>query len=257
MKKKPLIIASVIIATFIFIIITISSYKSNSSAQYNDISNPEIKPQQNEQDTIQKEVIKSADNTSKSTIKNNNKILKQIESDIFLGSQNAPITIIEYASLSCPHCAYFTRDAFPKLKSEYIDKGLVKFIFRDFPLNQPALVAGIIAKCHANKNSEKYYNFLKILFKSQDSWAFDKDFIKKLEVVAKMDGINKIEFDKCLERNDIQEEILKNRLIAAQELEIDSTPTFFINGNKIGGYTDYLRMKNIIETELKNINQNE
>ena len=172
MKKKPLIIAGSIIFAFIFALVVVNNYKTKTSFKYDNMSAQELKPQKNTQDAIQKEVIKEAKKANIADQEAINdkaqggiqgELLKESSKDIVLGNKNAPITIIEYASLSCPHCAYFARDAFPQLKNEYIDKGLVKFIFRDFPLNQHALTAGIIAKCHARNNpsslSDKYSSF--------------------------------------------------------------------------------------------------
>ncbi len=262
MKKKPIVIASIVIFSFVLLLIVVSNFQTKTSFKYDNMSAKELEPQKNEQDLIQKEVINSAkaQEDSKSSIDINkieSKILEIMPNDMILGNQNAPITIIEYASLSCPHCAYFVRDAFPKLKNEYIDQGLVKFIFRDFPLNQPALSAGVVARCYSDnktvESTNKYYEFLKLLFKSQDSWAFDQDFIKKIEIVAKIQGIDEEQFKSCLERKDIAETILKGRMEASKELQINSTPTFFINGQSSAGYTDYLKIKNIIEAELSKI----
>lgn len=180
-------------------------------------------------------------------------VLKITENDIVLGDKNAPITFIEYASLSCPHCAIFYSDAFPKLKTDYIDSGKIKFIYRDFPLNQPALAAGVLALCQVkdvNADAEKYYNFIKVLLRTQESWAFVQDFSEKLKTIAKLDGMSNKKFESCMEDKNLQDRILKNRLQAAQVLQISSTPTFFINGEVVSGYSGYSDLKNVIETKL-------
>lgn len=183
-------------------------------------------------------------------------VLKITDNDIVLGDKNAPITFIEYASLSCPHCAIFYSDAFPKLKTDYIDSGKIKFVYRDFPLNQPALAAGVLALCQvkdANRDAEKYYNFIKVLLRTQESWAFVQDFSEKLKTIAKLDGISNDKFASCMENKDLQERILKNRLQAAQVLQISSTPTFFVNGEVVNGYNGYSDLKNVIEAKLSSL----
>ena len=179
-------------------------------------------------------------------------LAKPIKTDIILGNKNAPVTIIEYASLSCPHCAAFYEEAFVKLKKEYIDTNKVKYIYRDFPLNQPALAASILSLCQFNdhKNPQNYYKFLEILFKAQDDWAFAEDFTEKLRNIAVLDGISAEKFAVCMKDSHLQEQILKSRLEAAKLLEIKSTPTFFINDEVISGYNGWKNIKNKIELHL-------
>jgi protein-disulfide isomerase len=176
--------------------------------------------------------------------------------DLVLGDRNAPLTIVEYASLSCPHCASFYSDGFSKLKDEYISTGKVKFVYRDFPLNQPALVAGMLALCQVHDkiaDVAKYYDFVKVLFKTQESWAFSEDFALKLETIAKLDGVSSDRFSACIKDNKLQDQILKSRLSAAQTLQIQSTPTFFVGSEMISGYGGYGDLKNVIEKKLQEI----
>jgi len=178
----------------------------------------------------------------------------QTKNDIILGNQNAPITIIEYASLSCPHCANFYNNVFAQIKEKYIDKGKVKFIYRDFPLNQSAMLASIVSLCNArnnNNDSNKYYKFIKTLFKNQNNWAFSNDFFDKLRSLAKLNGMTDKEFDVCVNNQKLVEEILQNRLKAANDLKINSTPSFIMNGKLIGGYRNFRDFSRIIDTELK------
>ena len=186
-------------------------------------------------------------------------LLKPQLNDIILGDKNAPITIIEYASLSCPHCATFYQEAFIKLKKEYIDTKKAKFIYRDFPLNQPALSAAMIALCQVqnkDKDATKYYNFIKVLFKSQDSWAFSDDFINKLTNIAKLNGIDNKKFQKCINSAELQQQILEVRLKAAKILQISSTPTFFVDNTIVHGYHKYDAIKNLIDQKLLSITVN-
>jgi protein-disulfide isomerase len=186
-------------------------------------------------------------------------LLEVGDNDIVFGDKNAPITVIEYASLSCPHCATFYSDAYPKLKEEYIKTGKVKFIYRDFPLNQPALVAGMLALCQVkdkNVDAEKYYDFIKVLFKTQESWAFAEDFALKLETIAKLDGISSDRFKSCIKDSKLQDLILKGRMDAEKHLQIQSTPTFFVGNEMVNGYGGYGDIKSIIEKKLSNTTGN-
>lgn len=185
----------------------------------------------------------------------NSSLTQQIPTDIVLGDINAPVTIVEYASLSCPHCAHFYNDVFDKIKSEYIDKGTVKFIFRDFPLNQSALLGSVIALCIAkdkNNDPKEYYKIIKAMFKTQDSWAFDEKFFDKLRSIMKLDNISEQKFEACSKDQSIVQQVLNSRINAIKELKIESTPTFYINGFVIGGGRPFEDFKKIIDKSLEN-----
>lgn len=184
-------------------------------------------------------------------------LTQQIESDIVFGDANAPITIIEYASLSCPHCSNFYNDVFGKIKKKYIDKKKVKFIYRDFPLNQPALLAAVVSKCHAKNNnydSKKYYKFIKVLFKTQDSWAFDGNPFEKVRSLAKLDNMTSKQFETCVNDQNNVDELMKARKKASDELHIKSTPSFIMNGKMIGGYHNFKDFDKAIKKELDKLN---
>ena len=181
-------------------------------------------------------------------------LLKAKPYDIVLGDQNAPITMVEYASLSCPHCSAFSREAFDKLKSDYISSGKMKFIYRDFPLNHQAFVPAMFALCQAKNSpsnkSEKYYATVKALFRTQDSWAFDQKYIDKLRSIAQLDGMSAEKFDECINDKNLQQQILKQRMEAAEVRQLKSTPSFFINGEELDGYVDYPTLQKAIERKL-------
>lgn len=190
---------------------------------------------------------------NKKLAKKTTDLIGEIAGDIVLGDKNAPITIIEYASLSCPHCANFHEDVFSKIKKEYVDKNKVKFIYRDFPLNQSALLASLTAHCYAKNNNydpKKYYNFIKVLFKNQDNWAFDENFFEKIKSIAKLSGMTSDEFQKCSVDQKMLDKILKKRQKAAQELQIQSTPSFILNGQKLINYHGFKKFKKAIDQEL-------
>jgi protein-disulfide isomerase len=159
-------------------------------------------------------------------------VLEISKDDRVLGNPDAPITIVEYASLTCPHCAHFTNEVLPEIKKEWIDTGKVKLVLRDFPLDEPALRAAMIARC-APPN--RFYAFADTFFAAQDKWAGARDYREALARLAKLGGMGKDEFDACLKNTALENKIVEQRLIASKELDVNSTPTFFVNGSKFTG----------------------
>jgi protein-disulfide isomerase len=152
--------------------------------------------------------------------------------DRILGNADAPITIIEYASLTCPHCAHFTNEVLPELKKKWIDTGKAKLVLREFPLDEPALRAAMIARCAP---PDRFYAYVDALFATQDKWVMAKDYREALARIVKLGGMSQDEFDNCLKNTNLENKILEERLAASKELDVNSTPTFFINGTKFTG----------------------
>jgi protein-disulfide isomerase len=152
--------------------------------------------------------------------------------DRVLGNADAPITIIEYASLTCPHCAHFANDVLPELKKKWIDTGKVKLVLRDFPLDEPALRAAMIARCAP---PDRYYAYVDTFFAAQDKWVMARDYREALARLVKLGGMGKDEFDNCLKNTALENKIVEGRLTASKEFDVSSTPTFFINGTKFSG----------------------
>jgi protein-disulfide isomerase len=170
--------------------------------------------------------------------------------DIFLGDANAPVTIIEYFSLSCPHCARFHKEVLPQLKKDYIDTGKVKLIFRDFPLNRPALAAALLARC---QSPVKYPAMIEYLFETADQWLIEQP-LPPLEQIAKTAGMDEASFKQCVENNELREKIVASRADASTKYGINSTPTFYINGVKISGTQAYDKYRAIIDALLVKAN---
>ncbi len=147
--------------------------------------------------------------------------------DMVLGKPEAPITIIEYASLTCPHCARFHSDTLPTIKKEFIDTGKAKLIFRDFPLDQVAFAGSILARC---AGPEKYFTYLNVLFAQQHQWAAAKDPVAGLKQIARLGGMPAEQFEKCLADKPLGDYILAQRLEGNQKFHVNSTPTLIING---------------------------
>lgn len=154
------------------------------------------------------------------------------EMDIVTGNPDAPVTIVEYASLSCPHCAHFNNEVLPELKKKYIDTGKAKLVFRHFPLNPPALNGAMVVECAERGQREK---FLKVLFATQDKWAFDVNAVAALTNIASVGGLSKEKIEACRADKALEERILKVVQTAGAKSWVSSTPTFFINNTRLEG----------------------
>jgi len=165
-----------------------------------------------------------------------------------LGSDKAPVTVIEYASLTCPHCAAFANTTFEAFKKKYLDTGKVHFIYRDFPFDQPGLRAAMMVRC---SGSERFFGFLEILFKSQESWASAADPMGELAKIARLGGMSKEEFDACMANKELMDGILKGELEAQEKYKAESTPTFIVNGVKHEGNMSLETLDGILAPLLK------
>ena len=159
-------------------------------------------------------------------------VLALTKDDQVLGNPDASITIVEYASLTCPHCAHFANDVFPELKKKWIDAGKVKLVLRDYPLDEPALRAAMIARCAP---ADRFYAYVDTFFAQQEKWVTARDYREALARLVRLGGMSQDAFDKCLKDTALENKILEERLIASKELDVNSTPTFFINGTKFTG----------------------
>jgi protein-disulfide isomerase len=156
--------------------------------------------------------------------------------DRVLGKPDAPITIFEYASLTCPHCAAFDKETLPKLKAEWLDTGKAKLVFRDYPLDGAALKAAVLARCAPK---ERFYGFIDTLFSAQDLWARGGDPTQALDRLAKLGGMSEDQFQACMKNDALQNEVLAMRLAGEKQYKVESTPTFFINGKLLVGAQPY------------------
>ncbi len=152
--------------------------------------------------------------------------------DIVEGSAEAPATIIEYASMTCSHCAAFHKEVWPALKAKYVDTGKAKFILREFPLDPLSIAAFMLARC---AGPEKRDAMIDRLFDHQADWAFAANALYKLKEQALADDVTEAGFDACLKNQDLLDNVKKMRDLAASGLEINATPTFFVNGQRLSG----------------------
>ena len=151
--------------------------------------------------------------------------------DMVMGNDKAPVTVIEYASMTCPHCAHFQETTFPELKKRYIDTGKVRYIFREFPLDTLAAAAFMLARC-AGETTSKYFAMVDTLFRQQRNGRCEKP-MPPLLTIAKQAGFTEKTFDACLANQKLLDGIESVRQRAVDEFKVQSTPTFFINGEHV------------------------
>jgi protein-disulfide isomerase len=169
------------------------------------------------------------------------------DGDVVLGSEKAPVTIIEYASMTCPHCAHFSTTTFPELQKRYIDTGKVRFIFREFPLDALAAAGFMLARCAGN---DKFMPIVETLFAKQQDWVVQQP-IEPLKAIAKQFGFTEESFNQCLANQKVLNDIQAVRDRAAEKLGVNSTPTFFVNGKRLVGDVSIDAMAKEIDPYLK------
>jgi protein-disulfide isomerase len=170
--------------------------------------------------------------------------------DMALGPADAKVTITEYASMTCPHCAAFNEQVFPKIKAEFIDTGKVRYIFREFPLDIKAAAGSMLSRCIANGDASKYFAVTDLLFKSQADWVM-KNTTESLSRIGKQAGLSQQQVDDCLKDQALLDKIAADQKYASEVLKVDSTPTFFINGDKIKGEASIEEFEKKINPLLK------
>jgi protein-disulfide isomerase len=172
--------------------------------------------------------------------------------DMSLGNNKASVTVVEYASMTCPHCAHFQDATFPEFKKRYIDTGKIYYIFREFPLDNLAAAASMLARCSVGENaadSGKYFALVDTLFRQQQSWAVEKPLPPLLNI-AKQAGFTEQTFNACLANQKVLDGIQAVRQRAIDVFKVQSTPTFFINGTSYPGAMSIDEIAKIIDPLL-------
>lgn len=162
------------------------------------------------------------------------------------GNPNAKVVVIEYASLTCPHCAHFAQDDYPKLKKEYIDTKKIKFVYRDFPLDNLALGAALLARCAPG---DKGMGMVEKMFIEQTKWIQAEKPIEPLTAYAKETGMSDKDVEACLQNKGIVDAIRDGYSTAASLYKVDATPTFLVGEERVGG-ADYAKLKEMIDKAL-------
>jgi len=168
--------------------------------------------------------------------------------DVVLGKSDAPVTIVEYASMTCSHCAAFHATTYPELKRKYIDAGKVRFILREFPLDPLATAGFMLARCAGD---DKRTAIVDLLFAQQKNWAFTEKPVESLANLVKQAGVTQEAFEACLKNQDLYDKINKVRDHAAEKFGVNATPTFFINGKKQTGEVTPEALDKLLDPLLK------
>jgi protein-disulfide isomerase len=166
------------------------------------------------------------------------------EGDRVLGDREAPVTILEYSSLTCPHCAEFHRSILPPTESDWIETGKAKLVYRHFPLDRLALAAAQAVSCL--ESDKAFFAFLEILFKNQMTWARSNDPLGELEKLARLTGMSEERFLACVTDEAASNAVLAQMVEGRDAFGINSTPTLIVNGQKIQGVPDYDNFSKII-----------
>ena len=156
--------------------------------------------------------------------------------DMVMGNPDAPIEIIEYASMTCPHCAAFHAETLPQLKAEWIDTGRARLIFREFPLDRLAVVASAVARC---SGPDHYFGFIDVLFETQNTWARAEDPIEAIKQIVRMGGLDPAMVDTCMADSAVVDGIIATRLYGEQTYAIQSTPSIIVDGELHAGDLSY------------------
>ena len=170
--------------------------------------------------------------------------------DMVLGPVDAKVTITEYASMTCPHCAAFNAEVFPKIKSEFIDTGKIRYIFREFPLDIKAAAGSMLSRCIAKGDAAKYFAVTDLLFRQQNDWVV-KNTTETLGRIGKQAGLSQQQVEDCLKDQKLLDKIAADQKFAAEVLKVSSTPTFFINGEMLKGEQSFEEFSKRINSMLK------
>ncbi|RYX87530.1 MAG: DsbA family protein [Bradyrhizobiaceae bacterium] len=170
--------------------------------------------------------------------------------DMALGPKDAAVTVVEFASMTCGHCANFTETVFPKIKSEFIDTNKIRFVFREFPLDIKAAAGSMLARCIAKDDAGKYFAVVDMLFKQQNEWVM-KNTAETLTRIGKQAGLSQQQVEECLKDQALLDKIAADQKFANEVLKVNSTPTFFINGEMLRGEQTFEEFSKKITPLLK------
>ena len=152
--------------------------------------------------------------------------------DLAVGDPDAPVTVIEFLSLTCPSCERFHKNVYKQLKTAYVDTGKVRFVARDFPLNAPAFQAAVLAHCAGR---DRYFTFIDVLFQTFDDWASSRDYTDMLAQIGELGGVSRDRFEECLNDKNLENTIFQSIMDGQAEYDVSGTPTLVVNGAKYDG----------------------
>jgi len=166
--------------------------------------------------------------------------------DVTLGDEDAPVTVIEYASMTCPHCATFHSGPFQQLKEEYIDTGKVKFVFREYPFDPLAAAVSMLARC----SGDRYFDVVDLFFETQDQWAVREGALEEIRSLAMQAGFTNAEFEACLTDQELLDGINAVKQHGYEEYNVTATPTLLIDGEKLEGARNIEALREAIDPKL-------
>ncbi len=175
---------------------------------------------------------------------------EEATTELVMGKDDAPVEVIEYASLSCPACRHFHENVFPQLKTEYIDTGKVRFIYRDFPTNTAGLAAAMIARC---AGPDRHAGMVDMFFDTQPQWGRAENPMQALGMIARMGGLGPSEVDECLKNTKLMNSIQNNARAANENEGVNATPTVFVAGEKVENALDWQELKPVIDAALAKV----
>ena len=187
-------------------------------------------------------------------IKESEEALKALElkaTDNFEGKKDAPIQVVEYASMTCSHCADFHTKYYHEIKEKLIDTGKVRFIFRELPWDNRALAVSMVSRCAPK---EEYFNFVSAYMSTRKSWAESEKFLASVKQVARLGGMPPKAVDACLKNEEVNDIIRKNYKEGVEVVKIKGTPTFFVNGFRVEGIMTTEHLLNLVEGIEKKAN---
>lgn len=167
--------------------------------------------------------------------------------DVATGAEDAPVTIVEYASLTCPHCATFHKTTYQELKEAYVDTGKARFIYRDYPLNQAALFATMIARCGGE---DRYLGFIDLFLRQQSSWGTSEDVVGALKAAAKVGGLDEDTIDACLKDVELGQSVIDRARASQSRFNVTSTPSLVIDGELYKGRLEIKAISSAIDSKL-------
>ncbi len=176
-----------------------------------------------------------------------NATLEEAMAEKSMGRADAPVTMIEYASLTCSHCAAFHNETLPEIKKNYIDTGKVRLVYHDFPLGQLAMAAAMVARCSGEKN---FFPMIGALFSSQKSWAHSNTPLEALAGIARLSGMSEDDVDDCIDNEQLFGALKSRADQDGKRLGIQSTPTFFVEGTKVPGNLPYKDFKEVLDAAI-------
>ena len=168
--------------------------------------------------------------------------------DVVIGDKDAPVTIVEYASLTCSHCREFHQTTYPKIKKDFIDTGKAKLIIREFPFDPRALAAFMLARCTGE--DAKRTAMVDVMFDQQPQWAYSNQASAELLKISRLAGMTEDQFKACLSDKELQKKIVDVQQRGETEFGVNATPTFFVNGDKYAGALEAGQMAAVIQKHM-------